>query len=154
MAIDMWRNQAGDGVTLRNAMDRLLEQAFVAPFFGEEARRGGQARPAAFPVNVYEDSDAYHVWALLPGADPEKLAVTATGQSLAIEAESGASAPEGWRALWGEWQPTRWRRDLTLPSGGDLDNAEVGYDHGVLRLRLPKPAASRPKTLKVKVGSR
>ena len=48
----------------------------------------------------------------------------------------------------------RWRRELLLPDAGDVDGAEVSYEHGVLRLRLPKPEAARPRTIKIGVAAR
>lgn len=158
MAYENWG--ARPGVMLRDAMDRLFEQAFVQPTTAGWSRStgngsgNGQAAHATFPMNVYEDGEAFHVWALLPGADPSRINVTATGQSLAIEAEGGDAPPEGWRQVWSEWQPVRWRRELTLPTATDAERAEVSYQHGVLRLRLPKPDAVRPRTIKVNVAGR
>lgn len=150
MAVDMWRTR-GDGMTLREAVDRLFDQAVYSQ--GQDWPRGQNA-PGRFPLNVYEDSEAYHVWALLPGVDPEKINITATGSAMAIEAESSASAPDGWRQVWGEWQPMRWRRELSLPAACDVGRAEVSYEHGMLKMRLPKPETIRPKTLKVNVKAR
>jgi HSP20 family protein len=89
----------------------------------------------------------------MPGADPVTIIVTPTAESLLVEAESGASAPESWRPLLSEWRPARWRRELALPGAVDADKAEVAYEHGVLRLRLPKPEAARPRTIKINVRS-
>jgi HSP20 family protein len=151
MAVDMW-GRRGDGMALRDAMDQLFQQAVVG-WVGGDARRTGQPGPAPFSVNLYEDAEAYHLWALLPGADPGTIDVTATVDALVIAAESGASAPEGWRPLSSEWRPARWRRELALPGAVDADKAEVAYEHGVLRLRLPKPEATRPRTIKITARS-
>ena len=151
MADDMW-GRRGDGMTLRDAMDRLFEQAFVGPFASRGARTG-QTDAAPFPVNAYEDAEAYHLWGLMPGADPSTINITATAEALVIEAESGASVSEAWRPLLSEWRPARWRREFALPGAVDADKAEVAYEHGVLRLRLPKPEAARPRTIKINVRS-
>jgi HSP20 family protein len=152
MAVDMWGRRGGDAMALRDAMDQLFQQAVVG-WFGGDARRTGDPGPAPFPVNAYEDAEAYHLWALLPGADPATISVTATAGALVVEAESGASAPAGWRPLLGEWRPGRWRRELALPGAVDADKAEVAYEHGVLRLRLPKTEAARPRTIQINVRS-
>lgn len=146
---DTWRGR-GEGMTLRDAMNRLFEDAFVSPSVAGTA--DGNA-PARTPVNVYEDAEGYHVWALVPGVDANRINITAIGQSLVLEAESAADVPEAWRQLWTEWRPTRWRRELTMPAPVDAEKAEVTYEHGVLRLRIPKPEAARPRTLKVNVKS-
>ena len=42
------------------------------------------------------------------------------------------------------------RRTVTLPSGVDADKAEASFEHGVLRLTIPKSAAARTKRIQVK----
>jgi HSP20 family protein len=152
MAVDMWGQRDGDAMTLRDAMDRLVEQAAVG-WLAEDPRRSGEPGLSPFPVNAYEDAEAFHLWALLPGADPGTISVTATAEALVVEAEGGASAPAGWRPLLGEWRPGRWRRELALPGAVDTDKAEVACEHGVLRVRLPKPKAARARTIKITVRS-
>ena len=39
---------------------------------------------------------------------------------------------------------------LTLPTLVDVDKIEAKYDHGVLRLTLPKHAAAKPRKIAVK----
>lgn len=54
-------------LTLRDAMDRLFEEAFVRP---REMREG----PA---LDIYETDDAIKVEVALPGVNPEEVDVTA-----------------------------------------------------------------------------
>ena len=43
-------------------------------------------------------------------------------------------------------------RALTLPMPVDAEKVEASYDHGVLKITLPKIPAVRPRTVPVKVG--
>ncbi len=148
---DMWRARSGDNVALRDAVDRLFEQAFVGPGVGQNERNTSGQIGMRVPLNVYEEDDAFHIWALLPGVDPEKIQITAIGETIAIEAETAFAASESWKPVWSEWQPARWRRQISLPSSADIERADVVYEQGVLRMRLPKPEEVRPKSLKVNV---
>jgi HSP20 family molecular chaperone IbpA len=40
---------------------------------------------------------------------------------------------------------------MALPGAVEANKAEVAYEHGVLRLRLPKPQAARPRMIKINV---
>ena len=66
--IDRYGNP-GQAFSLRQLMDRMLEDAFVMPRNGGEAWGG----PA---VDVYEEGDNLVVEAHLPGIKPENLDVT------------------------------------------------------------------------------
>ncbi len=135
--------------SLREAMerfDRLFEQAF-GPWMAHTTD-GTVWR--SVPMNVYEDGNNYYGLLLAPGADPASFQVTAQDGSLIIEGELKVSAPEGVKPVWQEFGPSRFRRQLTLPSGIDTAKAEAVYKNGVLMLTLPKAEGARAKTITVK----
>ncbi len=41
-------------------------------------------------------------------------------------------------------------RQITLPNEVDFDKAEASINHGVLKIRLPKQAAARTRTIPVR----
>ncbi len=57
-----------DMLSLREAMNQLLEESFVSP---ARTTSGGNVN---MPLNVSETADAYVVEAVVPGVKPEDLA--------------------------------------------------------------------------------
>jgi HSP20 family protein len=117
-------------------------------------RMNPSTTPAAVPLlNVWEDDHALFVEADLPDVDPAKLEVTVTeGNQLAIQGER--KTPEFKGAVWvRQERPTgRFTRAIELPSLVDADKVEAKYEHGVLRLTLPKHEAAKPRKIEVKAG--
>jgi HSP20 family protein len=133
---------------LREAVDRLFEQAFTAyPTLWSE--RPG---PLSVPMNVYEAPDHFVVWALLPGIKPEDVQITVEQGTLTIAGEFKPFVKEGWKPLFQEIGSGYFRREFRLPTEIDAAKVEATYEHGVLTLKLPKAEAARPKTIKVKVA--
>ncbi|MBC7262443.1 MAG: Hsp20/alpha crystallin family protein, partial [Chloroflexi bacterium] len=78
MSVVRWR-PFEDMLSLREAMDRLFEESFVRPW---SLARVGET--AELPVNVWEDKDAVHVVARVPGLEPDDLDISVTGDVLTI----------------------------------------------------------------------
>lgn len=135
-------------VTLRDAMDRLLNQSVVRP---------GQVlsgmRPDAIPLDVVDRGDAFEVKASLPGVKPEDVEVTVENDRLTIRGESkGEEERSGENWLMREHRFGNWQRTVTLPSAVSSDSAEARMEHGVLTLRLPKAQEARARKISVGTG--
>src|SRR5262245_21454706 len=94
--------------------------------------------PAALPVNVWEDDEAFHVEADLPGVALEQVQVTVReGRELAREAER---KEEGRAGTWHRRERVAGKvgRVLLLPAAVQADKVEARLEHGVLRVTLPK----------------
>ena len=50
-----------------------------------------------------------------------------------------------------EVQVTRYRRTFTLSEELDGDAVDAEFNHGVLRVRIPKAAGARPRRIEVAV---
>ena len=112
----------------------------------------GHTAPALL-LNLWEDEQALYAELDLPGIDPTKLEVTVTeGNQLSIQGERAAPNIQG--AVWvRQERPTgQFVRGVTLPSLVDADKVEAKYEHGVLRLTLPKSEAAKPRKIEVKGG--
>ena len=108
----------------------------------------------AWPVNVFEDADAYRVQALMPGIDPEALDITAHPENyLTIAGESKFAAPEDSRALWNEFGSATFRRAVSLPLPFDAEKAEVSYRNGVVEIVLPKKEEAKPRQIKLAIAA-
>jgi len=124
---------------------RLLGR--VTPFAAAEAASTGPL------VNVWEDEHALFVEADLPGIDSSKLDVTVTeGNQLTIQGERATPEIKGATWVRQERPAGAFVRVIGLPALVDADKVEARYEHGVLRLTLPKHEAAKPRKIQVKAG--
>jgi len=135
----------GELITLRQAMDRLFDDTMYRPFTGVAG-----TEYARLPLDVRTTADALLVEASLPGVKPEDVEITVENGNLTIKAEEAAehSADEGaW--LVREISRGSVMRTVTLPTGLEADKAEATFDHGILRLRIPKAEQVKPKQIRI-----
>lgn len=141
---------------LRQAMDRLLGEAFVAgPPRAAWARGENAVRP--MPLDVYGTADEVVILAAVPGLRPEQLEVTAFQNTVTVSgtvADPGAEA-EATGATWflREIPRGQFRRSVTLPFEIDAGQARASFEHGVVRIVLPKAAQAKPTKIAVQAGS-
>lgn len=131
-------------MSLREAMDRMFDQALMRPYSGFST-----------PVNIYEQPDRYHVSILMPGVRPESLEVQTLGSSVIIRGE--VTPPEIEReknvaALRCEWTGGRFARTIEFGDPIDADHIEARLENGVLHLTVPKAESVRPRVIKVQVA--
>jgi len=113
--------------------------------FGFRAAVGGP------PVTLWTDENHVFVDADLPAIDPAKLEVTVTeGNQLTIQGER--PAPEVKDSVWVRQERPygKFSRNITLPVLVDADKVEASYEHGVLKLVLPKSEAAKPRKITIK----
>ncbi len=119
---------------------------------GNDGRRafGLNAFP---PLNAWEEADALHVEAELPGLNLSDLEIYVTGgNQLTIKGRRQQPAPE--KAVWHREERNfgEFSRVLTLPYPVDADKVEARFDNGVLHVTLPKAESARPRKIVVKSG--
>jgi HSP20 family protein len=134
-------------MTLREATDRLLEDSFVRP-----RRRLGEGtleRPFQLPLDVYTTADEIVITASLPGLTPDEVDISIDGDVLTIRGEMRGPL-ENVDYLFQERAYGIFARKLTLNVPVQADKAEAVFEHGVLRLTLPKAEETKPKVIKVK----
>src|SRR4051812_29977527 len=79
MSMNVW-NPWDDMLSLREAMNRLLEDSYVRPIPGSPTR-GNLA------LDLFEDGDNIEVTATLPGLNPEDVDITVQGDMLMIKGQ-------------------------------------------------------------------
>lgn len=102
-------------------------------------------------ANVWHDDQAVYVEMDLPGAQLDKLDITVKeGNELTVQGERQPTDAAG--AVWHRQERLagQFIRVLTLPALVDTDKVEATLDHGVLRLRLPKSEAAKPRKITVR----
>jgi HSP20 family protein len=140
----------GGALSLRDAVDRLFEQAVLRP--GETERTGdtGGWAPA---LDVQESADGYTIRASLAGVKPEDVNIQYKQGVLSI---SGSTRDESTREQGSyhlrERRSGRFSRTLSLPDVVDADRAKATFEHGVLELRMPKAEATKPRRIEVHAG--
>jgi len=132
-------------VTLRDAMDRLVEEGLVrapAPF--------AAWAPGGLPVDMYETDDSVVVKTAIPGVNADEIEVSVTGDTLTIRAETKEESEiKRENYLRRERRFGSCCRSVTLPGGLETDKAEADYTDGVLSLTFPKAEEVKPKSIKV-----
>lgn len=101
-------------------------------------------------VDVFENEHELLVIADLPGVSREDLEIRLDENELTIEARHRAAAPGN--PIRTEYRPSDFRRSFALPSGIDREAVDAQLADGVLRLKLPKEAALRPRRIEVRSG--
>jgi HSP20 family protein len=139
-----------DSVRLRDAMDRF----FGEPVFRTFATSQRSTGTFSIPVDVFAtDSDVF-VIASAPGLGPDELEVTIDENVLTLSGTipNVAKSTEAEGATWylHENGHGQFRRTVTLPVDVDADQAEATVEHGILRLRLPKAEAAKPRQIKIR----
>jgi HSP20 family protein len=135
----------GELMTLRQAMDRLFDDTMFRPFTGIAG-----TEYARLPLDVRSTADALYVEASLPGIKPEDVEITVENGTLTIKAEDAAErTDEQGGYLVREISRGSVMRTVTLPSGLEADKAEATFEHGVLRLRIPKAEQLKPRQIRI-----
>jgi HSP20 family protein len=135
-------------MSLRQMMDRLLEDAFVMP--GEQQQQDGGAMTLA--VNAYEEGDNFVVEAQLPGMRPEDIDVSIEHGTLTIRGEfQNEDEREDRNYVIREYRRGSFVRSMRLPETVDAEAADARFENGVLRLVFPKSERAKPR--RISVGS-
>ena len=134
-------------VTLRQAMDRLFDDTVFRPFTAFT----GNGDLARLPLDVRTTPDALLVEASLPGVKPEDVDITVENNTLTIRAEDRSEhtgEESGW--LVREISRGSVMRTVTLPTGLEADKAEATFEHGVLKLRIPRAEQTKPRQIQIR----
>jgi HSP20 family protein len=131
-------------VTLREAMDRLFDDAFTRPL----GLTDGWRAPA---IDLYQTDDEVVVKAALPGVKADQVQINVTGDLLTIKGETkeGSETKDKNYHIreqrWGAFE-----RSVMLPTAVVSDKAKAEFEDGVLTVTLPKAEEVKPKTITVK----
>jgi len=131
-------------MTLREAMDRLFDDAFTRPL----SLRDGWSAPA---IDMYQTDNDVVVRAALPGFKADDVQINVTGDVLTIRGEikhQDEQQEKSWHIRehrWGSFE-----RSISLPTDVVSDRAQADFDNGILTITLPKAEEVKPKTITVK----
>jgi HSP20 family protein len=138
---------AREMMTLREAMDRLFDDAFTRPFSLSNGWRASGV-PA---IDMYQTDDEVVLKVSLPGFKPDQVQVNVTGEVLTIKGE--AREGEEFRETAYHIRERRWgsfERSVMLPAAVAADMARADFENGILTVSLPKAEEARPKMISIK----
>jgi len=127
-------------------------QGEVNRLFDQWGDRGRQfPGTATFPaLNVWEDADALYLDAELPGMELNDLEIYVTGHNqLTIKGERKPPQFEKYVQHRQERGYGTFVRALTLPVAVDANQVDAHFENGVLKLRMPKHEAAKPRKIEI-----
>jgi HSP20 family protein len=131
-------------MSLRDVMDRLVDDAYIRP-------RNGLGAVAAPAIDMIENEDEIVVQATLPGIKPEEVNLTITGDVLTIRGETKSEQNEERdNYIIRERRFGSFSRSIPLPTTVVADKAKAEFENGILTLSLPKAEEVKPKTISIK----
>jgi HSP20 family protein len=103
------------------------------------------------PVDVRSDSNEYVITAVIPGLSAEDLKIEILEDVVTVHGEISAKEEvEDSELLVHELYEGSFSRSLRFPEALDADSAEAQLENGVLKVRIQKSEAARPKVIEVK----
>lgn len=131
---------------LEREVDRLLESVN----FTFHGIRPGRQYPA---INLFERPTEYLITAELPGTKADDIELTIAGGVLTMKGRR--AGPEGVsedRYRRQERFRGVWQRSLTLPERVQEDGLTAEFNHGVLRVHLPKAPETKARQIPIFEG--
>ena len=150
MTITRWETYR-DVVALQNRMNSLFQD-----FSRSNSGENELVTAAGFvpPVDIYEDEHKLVLKLEIPGVRQEDLDVSMENNTLSVKGERSFESEgkeENFHRV--ERRYGSFYRAFTVPNTIDANGIKAEYDAGVLRLELQKRPESKPKQIKVNVGS-
>ncbi len=136
---------AREMMTLREAMDRLFDDAFTRPL---SLTGSNWSIPA---VDMYQTDNEVVVKAALPGIKADEVQINVTGEVLTLKGETKQESETKEKAYhireqrWGAFE-----RSIVLPTEVVADKAKADFENGILTITLPKAEEVKPKTINIK----
>lgn len=137
---------AREMMTLREAMDRLFDDAFTHPF---NIRDGWYMSTPA--VDMYQTDNEVVVRASVPGLKADEVQINITGDVLTLKGgvkQEEERKDRAWHIR--EHRFGSFERSIALPTAVKTDKAEAVFENGILTVTLPKADEVKPKTINIK----
>src|SRR3954454_24308580 len=119
-------------------LDRLAQQVF-----------GTTARPAAMPMDAWQDGEEFVVAFDLPGVAVDSVNIDVERNGLTVKAERKDPAGENTELIAAERPRGVFSRQLILGDALDTDAVKASYDAGVLTLRIPVAEKAKPRRIEI-----
>jgi HSP20 family protein len=121
-----------DMFSFQREVDRLFNQ-----FWSDLPAR---ATTPGSPIQVNTSDDDWHIDVLLPGVDPQHIALEVSGNTLVVR----AAQPDD-----KDGESARFEQSVTMPQFLDLDKLQATHRHGMLRLTVPVKESVKPRRIQI-----
>ena len=134
-----------DLVSLRDAMNTLLEESFIPTLLTADGGR------ESFSADLYDKDDTFVIKASLPGMKAEEVKIDATANGVTISGEYKRDEEVKKESyIRRERRYGNFYRSFALPVEIDPAKTEASFENGVLTVTLPKGERAKPKHIAVK----
>jgi HSP20 family protein len=131
-------------MSLREAMDRLFDDAFTRPI----SVSGVSGMPA---IDMYQTNDDVVVKATLPGLKAEDVDITVTGETLTLRGEFKQEDEKKETSYHiREQRYGSFERSILLPTDVKADKAVADFENGILTITMPIAEEVKPKSIAIK----
>ena len=137
------------GARPAQALSEWFDQLFGAMY--SPFQRAWPTGAQGMLANVYDAGDTYQAIFLIPGIDPQTLQVSAMGSTISVAGSRQMAEPESGKAVWQEFGPADFNREIGLPMEVDPDGIEATFTNGVLLVIAPKAEHAKPRQVQVKM---
>ena len=127
---------------------REIEAREKAELVTEDTRPGLVFRP---DVDILEDPDAFVILADMPGANEESVDINLDKGVLTLNVPA-PTEPAKNSARYAEYRTGGYHREFRISEDIDATAVTAKMKNGVLELRLPKSAESRPRRISVEAA--
>jgi HSP20 family protein len=134
-----------------------FQHRILSAFRPNSERRGNGDEPLSSAewmplVDIVEDEKEYVISAELPEVGKDEVKVTMENGLLTIRGERKFERDEQKKYHRIERFYGTFARSFALPDDGDSSSVRADFKNGVLRIRVAKSEAARPRQIEVKVG--
>jgi HSP20 family protein len=149
MAITRWDTYR-DVLALQNRMNSLFQD------FSRSGNGESELATAGFvpPVDIFEDENKLVLKIEIPGIRQEDIDVRLENNTLTVKGERNFQSEgkeENFHRV--ERRYGSFYRAFTLPNTIDQNTIKADYEAGVLKVELDKRAETKPRQVKINVGS-
>ena len=115
--------------------------------------RTGNAEKYSPTLDIVESMDAYEVFVDLPGVKPEDVKVEMHEGKLVVSGKRTASSEQKDRTFHRlERTAGSFSRIVSIPNEVDVEKIDANYDHGVLKIVIPKAIKKQPKKIEIRTA--
>ena len=119
-------------------LDRLAQQVL-----------GTAARPAAMPMDAWQEGEEFVVAFDLPGVAVESVDIDVERNVLTVKAERKDPTGENTELIAAERPRGVFSRQVILGDALETDAVKASYDAGVLTLRIPMAEKAKPRRIEI-----
>ena len=131
-------------MTLREAMDRLFDDAFTRPL-------SLSGVSTSFAIDMYQTEDDVVVKAALPGLEAEDVDITVTGETLTLRGEYKQETEQKDKNYHiREQRSGSFQRAIMLPTDVQASKAKADFENGILTITMPIAEEVKPKSITIK----